>query len=335
MSTSVAIESARCLVHHTGSSRSCTRRRDRDILQSNNTSLAKKLTCPFCTDVTVVDDDKDPVIGDYEVFITDSDVQRYLFQYPDRSKAQPYHEANHQQPTELRIKPKNGLVEVDIPINTAANYNVKKGVQFGEALRKSRITKAGGSHGLAGGFNSGPAGRARYEDEDEDKIDLGAVRHYDGHMDIDDDDERKKGVELARHTLGGRIVAPSDHDPVYMLGAFRGSKSFLSRQPNSHPSPTPHIIQHINRRTPPLPPHLPSPTPTPTPPHRRQQRTQQARLLLPLKTRHQHHDHRHRAQTARNPSRRYESQIRRRGRSERWPKRLSSVCYAGGEVGGV
>ncbi|PGH11758.1 hypothetical protein AJ80_07019, partial [Polytolypa hystricis UAMH7299] len=174
-------------------------------------------------------DTDDPIIASYDIFITDALIRRLLLQYPDRQPKDPY-DGTYRVPTELRLKPKTGLVEVDIPITTQANYNDTKGLRFGNALRKSRITSEGGSHGVAGGFNAtsssgaagaaggggGGAGKGRFEpiDVEEDERFAGFVRDA-------DEEDRKAGVLMMTQTLGGRIKAAVEGDPVYMLGAFR------------------------------------------------------------------------------------------------------------------
>lgn len=57
-----------------------------------------------------------------------------LLQYPDRLGFEMYCTASGQKPLELRIKPKCGLVEVDIPISMDKHYNRSKGRKFGGAI---------------------------------------------------------------------------------------------------------------------------------------------------------------------------------------------------------
>jgi RPC5 protein len=183
---------------------------------------------------------EDPIIASYDIFITDADIRRFLLQYPDRQSAEPYNHSTHQKPTELRLKPETGLVEVDIPIDTELTYDKRKGLRYGNALRKSHVIQEGGTHGLAGGFNAGAAGcRIKSEDEMVGEGGLGVGddgdEAYAGVMGSDDED-RKVDVIMGKLTLGGRIKPPVDGDPVYMLGAFRESRltpriSFYIRLP--------------------------------------------------------------------------------------------------------
>ncbi|PGH07027.1 sulfite reductase (NADPH) hemoprotein beta-component [Blastomyces parvus] len=182
----------------------------------------------------------DPVIASYDIYITDSQIRRFLFQYPDRQATQPYNAATQQKPTELRIKPRTGLVEVDIPINTHINYDEKKGLRYGNALKKSSVIAEGGSMGMAGGFNTGGrakgavgagAGAIGVDDGEDGMAMMGKRRQQifagdeEGLMDYEDE---KAGVIMTTQTLGGRIKEPVDGDPVYMLGAFRENELHLA-----------------------------------------------------------------------------------------------------------
>ncbi|PGH34251.1 sulfite reductase (NADPH) hemoprotein beta-component [[Emmonsia] crescens] len=183
----------------------------------------------------------DPIIASYDIYITDSQIRRFLLQYPDRQSTQPYNATTQQKPTELRLKPRTGLVEVDIPINTHVNYDEKKGLRYGNALRKSRVIAEGGTMGMAGGFNTGARSKgaagavagpgAAGGDDGEDGIVMGRRRQQifagdeEGMMDYEDE---RAGVVMTTQTLGGRIKEPVDGDPVYMLGAFRDDELHLA-----------------------------------------------------------------------------------------------------------
>ncbi|OJD13867.1 hypothetical protein AJ78_05714 [Emergomyces pasteurianus Ep9510] len=185
----------------------------------------------------------DPIIASYDIYITDSQIRRFLLQYPDRQSTQPYNVTNQQKPTELRLKPRTGLVEVDIPINTHVNYDEKKGLRYGNALRKSRVIAEGGTMGMAGGFNTGArakgavgagatagAGTAGVDEEDDGVI-MGRKRQQNFMGDEEsmmEYEDEKAGAIMTTQTLGGRIKEPVDGDPVYMLGAFRDNELHLA-----------------------------------------------------------------------------------------------------------
>jgi hypothetical protein len=160
----------------------------------------------------------DPIVNSYDVYLTDSQTQRLVLQYVNRPKdtLPEYTAANDQQPTAFRLKSQTGIVEVDVPIDSD-NYDTRKGSRYGDALKRSRATAG---LGMAGGFSSGATGsgvgsaRVKMEAEDVDMLDS------DLYVDTNS--------LLHTETLGGRIKAPEDGDPLYMLGAIRGSASLIS-----------------------------------------------------------------------------------------------------------
>jgi len=167
------------------------------------------------------DADSDPVVASYDVYLTDSEISRYVLQYLDRPANQAYDDRHGQKPTALRLKPQTGLVEVDVPISTRVNYDVGKGLRYGDAMKKSRSAREGGAYGMAGGFSGGSAGsggggKVKMEDGD---VEMGGIKKG--------GDAEDTASLLRLQTLGGRKKTPEDGDPVYMLAAFRGS-TFLS-----------------------------------------------------------------------------------------------------------
>lgn len=158
-----------------------------------------------------MDTSDDPVIASYDVFLTDSEISRYVLQYIDRAWDLPYDERHERKPAAFRLKPKTGNIEVDIPINTRSNYDQTKGLRYGNAMLRSRVS---GGFGMAGGFSSGPSGSgSRVKAEADDAMDLDGGRN--GKMAPSQD-------VLRVQTLGGRVKIPEEGDPVYMLAAFRG-----------------------------------------------------------------------------------------------------------------
>lgn len=182
------------------------------------------------------DDTSDPVIATYDVFISDADAQRIVLQYPDRPADKVYNADSRQKPVELRIKPQTGIVEVEVPVDTNINYDVRKGLKYGNAMRQSRTMAEGGAMGMAGGFNVGggvvagddgaaPATKGRGKGKGKAAATEGMLEDGDVY---DSDEDKKAGVRMMTQTLGGRIVPAVDGDPIYMLGAFKDSEC-LSR----------------------------------------------------------------------------------------------------------
>ncbi|AEO60813.1 hypothetical protein MYCTH_2120781 [Thermothelomyces thermophilus ATCC 42464] len=103
----------------------------------------------------VASDDDDPIIANYSVFIKPplpENRNLVVLQYVNKTAQDP---AQIRVPriSELRVKPKTGMYEVDVPIDTTEAYDRNKGIAWGTALQKSMEAKKGGSLGLAGGFN--------------------------------------------------------------------------------------------------------------------------------------------------------------------------------------
>ncbi|QSL66716.1 hypothetical protein MERGE_001100 [Pneumocystis wakefieldiae] len=83
--------------------------------------------------LTLLDDD--PIIKTYNIYISSYlNDKLYLFQYPIRPSSQPYIEESLNKPLELRIKPKSGIVEIDVPIYTKQYYNKERGIKFSKNL---------------------------------------------------------------------------------------------------------------------------------------------------------------------------------------------------------
>ncbi|KAJ6036722.1 hypothetical protein N7540_001001 [Penicillium herquei] len=165
-------------------------------------------------------DEEDPVVASYDVFLTDSEISRYVFQYIDRPQDLPYNARKEQKPLELRMKPSTGLVEIDVPILTGVTYTQEKGLKYGEAMRKSRSAREGGSFGVAGGFSGGAMASS------------GAVRvKTEGPSDVEVFD-KKRMVDasslVTTQAIGGRIKPAEEGDPVHMLGTFKGKNLHLS-----------------------------------------------------------------------------------------------------------
>ncbi|KAK8118487.1 uncharacterized protein PG998_003113 [Apiospora kogelbergensis] len=139
--------------------------------------------------------DPDPIVASYNVYLNpepESTRKLLILQHPN--KQGPLREA-YSSLHEVRIKPVQGMLEVDVPLDySAASYDKDKGIRWGQTLSRSMAGKSGGSHGLAGGFGVGvPAPRGgRRRDDDRDIYDWGeAVR---------------RDQVLRTQTLGGMIT---------------------------------------------------------------------------------------------------------------------------------
>lgn len=158
-----------------------------------------------------VDDEDDPVTMTYPVFLNPalpSGRRLLVLQQPNRTDEHP-----RPPPTELRIKTRTGMVELDVPLDATTAYDKEKGMRWGKSLKASMQAKGGGSHGVAGGFAIGAAqqrggGRGRREAEDDDLM-------------MDWNEAARQGKVLTTQTLGGQY--PDEGDVQYMVGVFQGS----------------------------------------------------------------------------------------------------------------
>jgi hypothetical protein len=170
-----------------------------------------------------VKDNDEEIIAEYDMYINVPTKKILIFQYPNRDPGQQYCDASGQKPLGLRIKPKCGLVEVDIPMNIHDNFNKEKGVIYGEAMRKSRVLQEGGSYGMAGGFGIGSKPRPTASGSQASTA--GEPSHES--LLANFDDANNKGHVMNKITLGGQIVPfKPGNDPNYYIGVFKGSESF-------------------------------------------------------------------------------------------------------------
>jgi DNA-directed RNA polymerase-3 subunit RPC5 len=132
----------------------------------------------------------------------------YLFQYPVRSRHKPYTKAENSCPVDARLKRKAGLVEVDVPVNVAFNFDQEKGRTWGEVLMKSQEAKDSGLTGKAIGTRG--TKRRKIKGEDEEKEDNYKV--------VDFTEAVRTGRILSKQTLGSKIQAD---EAKYMVGVFK------------------------------------------------------------------------------------------------------------------
>ena len=155
-----------------------------------------------------------PILQEYKLFVnSNTNMRTLLIQYPTADHL--YCDENGNKPIELRIKPKCGLVEVDIPLNIHAGFDKEKGIQYGEALRKSRVLQQGGSYGLAGGMGIGsqPTKDDRVANQPEGPSMEKMLENF--------DDANNKGHVMNKITLGGKIEPFKEGDPIYMVATFK------------------------------------------------------------------------------------------------------------------
>ncbi|KAI5926636.1 Sin-like protein conserved region-domain-containing protein [Camillea tinctor] len=173
------------------------------------------------TTTTTTTPEADPIVASYNVYTNPSlPTNRKLLILQHPNKQGPVN-VPYAQLSEVRIKPRSGMLEVDVPMSHAhADYDRDKGLRWGAALAKSTAAKNGGSHGLAGGFGIGvPAmrgGKRRADDYDKD-IDL-----------LDWTEAVRQDKVLRTQTLGGQFPNESQTNCRYMVGVFKGNQLHLT-----------------------------------------------------------------------------------------------------------
>ncbi|WYZ45899.1 hypothetical protein EsH8_IX_000124 [Colletotrichum jinshuiense] len=158
--------------------------------------------------------DPDPVIASYDVFFNPSLPQGrklWVLQQPNRT------DPRQAVPTEMRLKARSGMVEVDVPLDYTQSYDKEKGMKWGRQLKASLESKNGGTHGLSGGFGVGappPRPKKRGEVDLEDE------------MYLEWPEAVRQDKVLRTQTLGGQC--PDHKEVQYMIGVFQGKDLHLT-----------------------------------------------------------------------------------------------------------
>ncbi|GJC78492.1 DNA-directed RNA polymerase III subunit rpc5 [Colletotrichum liriopes] len=158
--------------------------------------------------------DPDPVIASYDVFFNPSLPQGrklWVLQQPNRT------DPRQATPTEMRLKARSGMVEVDVPLDYTQSYDREKGMKWGRQLKASLEAKNGGTHGLSGGFGVGappPRPKRRGEVDLEDE------------MYLEWPEAVRQDKVLRTQTLGGQC--PDHKEVQYMIGVFQGKDLHLT-----------------------------------------------------------------------------------------------------------
>ncbi|CZT20746.1 uncharacterized protein RCC_06604 [Ramularia collo-cygni] len=177
-------------------------------------------------------EDDDPVTAEYDVYITPAIAdQILLLQYPNRPRNRPYSANYGAVPTDMRIKPHSGYMEVDVALNTQQNFNKYMGLKWGDATRASHeLHNATGTFGPAAGLaGAKPRSMARgtnLKDKSDRELDFeNDLTHF-------PDAERENKVHAVQ-TLGGQILrhdGPTEEGkPFYFVGAFKDDQLHLTR----------------------------------------------------------------------------------------------------------
>ncbi|TVY78323.1 DNA-directed RNA polymerase III subunit rpc5 [Lachnellula suecica] len=195
---------------------------------------SRKLDTRLDSDEDEEDEDDDPIVMSYDMYIkpqVHAERQFVVMQFPNRDSSQPYNEEYESAPQAIRMKPKAGMFEMDVPIDPWHNYDRLKGIEMGGHLNKSNHIKGVGSHGLAGGFGIGaqPTGRAGRQKNPATEVKEEGARLQDFAGAVE------RHQVLRKQTLGGQSVAKDGIRPQYMIGVFRENQLHLT--------PVDHLVQ--------------------------------------------------------------------------------------------
>lgn len=189
----------------------------------------------------------------YNIMVNPPQKRVMLLQYPNREPGQAYCDQVGQKPLELRIKPKCGLVEVDIPVDIHGNYDKEQGLDYGSVMRKSKLAGYDCCYGMPGGLGigSGNIGKTRLPKRPKGGPKSFAVgtkmsAYGIGTIDIGEkgdgdnivpegpareklmenfDDANNKGHVMNKITLGGRAIPFGNGDPIYTVATFSDGSS--------------------------------------------------------------------------------------------------------------
>lgn len=179
------------------------------------------------------EEDEDPVVAEYDVYVLEPEYPLYVLQYIDRPVDKPFTSLEECSPIEMRIKPKSGFVEVDMPLSIFENYDRVKGVRYGQAVKKVKGLGQQG-YGPSVGFERAmprPKRRGAAEEEED-------AEPMDTSKDMDDDldkymndfqDANEKGHVLNTITYGGQLETYEMGKPTYMAGVFKGNQLHLTK----------------------------------------------------------------------------------------------------------
>lgn len=171
---------------------------------------------------------RDPDMANYKmVYMVDPNHRLLILRFPNRRANEAYCGRDGCKPLELRIKPKSGHVELDVPIYfKLPETEHQMNFMYQKALRESSTLQQGGSYGLAGGFgvNDEPEPSKKGKGKAKEKPKTPAP-------DTEDSENPRNYGPMQKITLGGMIQRYDDTKPRLMAGTFKGSQYSLNALP--------------------------------------------------------------------------------------------------------
>ncbi|KAI4247149.1 MAG: hypothetical protein L6R42_009697 [Xanthoria sp. 1 TBL-2021] len=159
-----------------------------------------------------------PDMANYKmVYNQEPGTRALLLRFPNRKPDQPYNARTGQKPLEIRIKPKYGHIEVDVPILVDQHWDVEKAIEYQHAMQKSTVLQQGRSYGLAGGLGASPQAAAKKPPSEPPTVSGPSMER----LLADPADANNKGHVMNKITLAGRIFPFDDTQSRYLCGVFR------------------------------------------------------------------------------------------------------------------
>lgn len=152
------------------------------------------------------------------VYMVDPSHRLLILRFPNRRPDQEFADVNRNKPLELRIKPKYGFVELDVPITFMSDRDAFKAHNIQQAMMRSAIIQKGGSYGMAGGFgvNEEPASTKKGKAKAKESAPTEDI--------TPPDPEQLGDWEFNKITLSGMIQRYDDTKPRLMAGVFKESQ---------------------------------------------------------------------------------------------------------------
>ncbi|KAL9112221.1 MAG: hypothetical protein Q9187_007801 [Circinaria calcarea] len=150
--------------------------------------------------------DRGPILNEFDVVLNKTEYMVIVCRFPNRDRNQPYNAASGMKPLEIRFKPKCGLMQIDVPMDVYRNYNREKGVEYGEAMKRSKLLQKGGDYGLAGGFTGRQGGstRAAKVDVDEETIAQDYFPGYGPEDEVGQDEDSESSSDEDKGSKGSK-----------------------------------------------------------------------------------------------------------------------------------
>ncbi|KAI9665577.1 MAG: hypothetical protein M1831_001720 [Alyxoria varia] len=191
------------------------------------------------------DEDDDPVIKEYDVYISpfasptplhqpgssigDSNQALYWLKYEGIKRENAHCAANENAPIATRFKPNSSFLEVDLPITDFSAHDRRKSHAYGQTLKD---TGGGLNFGISSGFSGslgrmGGSGGVFTGREAASKRATTESKQHSDEVDLEESKE-ETGIEMRHTTVGSLVSRPKENQAHYMAGIFCGNQLHLT-----------------------------------------------------------------------------------------------------------